>query len=92
MIFLFFGSQLPVSGLPQITTQVTIFLVQSQLTKICSKSTIDTLKEKEQSMFKVNNKGARTTLRSSVCLDHFKHELFFSSVYFTICFENVNVW
>ena len=77
MIFLFFGSQLPVSGLPQITTQVTIFLVQSQLTKICSKSTIDTLKKKEQSMFKVNNKGARTTLRSSVCLDHFKHELFF---------------
>ena len=41
-------------------------------------------------MFKVNNKGARTTLRSCVCLAHFKHELFFSIDSFIICFDNVN--
>ena len=45
--FSFFGSQLPVNGFPQITTQVTIFYVQYQLTNICSKSTIESLKKCE---------------------------------------------
>ena len=43
-------------------------------------------------MFKVNNKDARTTRRSGVCILHFKNEQLFLSVSFIICFENVNVW
>ena len=44
MIFSFFGSQLPVSGPPQVAMHVTILLVQFQLANICSKSTTETLK------------------------------------------------
>ena len=72
MIFSFFGLPLSASGPPQITTHVTNFSVLSQLTNICSKSTIETLK-KVLSMLTVNNKDARTTLRSCVCVVRFKH-------------------
>ena len=67
------------------------FCVQPQLTNTCSKSTIETLKKYEICSKLTKSMPERLVVLVSV-LFILNMNIFFSSVSFSIFFENANVW